>query len=94
MEDEAREALPKVLDAAGIGQCLLVGHSDGGSIAAVYAGMHDDPRILGIAIIAPHFFTDDVAITGIAEAKRLFETTDLRDKLKRLHGENVDCAFR
>ena len=94
LEEEAREALSKVLDAAGIGQCLLVGHSDGGSIAAVYAGMHDDPRILGIAIIAPHFFTEDVAITGIAEAKRLFETTDLRDKLKRLHGDNVDCAFR
>ena len=94
LHDEARDVLPAVLDAAGVRPCVLVGHSDGGSIAALYAGMHDDPRIKGIAVIAPHFFTEEVAVAGIAEAKRLFETTDLRDKLKRLHGDNVDCAFR
>jgi pimeloyl-ACP methyl ester carboxylesterase len=94
LHNEAQDVLPVILNAAGIGNCVLIGHSDGGSIAALYAGMTNDPRLKGIAVIAPHFFTEDVAITGIAEAKRLFETTDLRDKLKRLHGDNVDCAFR
>lgn len=92
--DEARDVLPGVLDANGLRRGVLIGHSDGGSIAGIYAGMHDDPRVAGIAMMAPHFFTEDVAITGIAEAKRLYETTDLREKLKRLHGDNVDCAFR
>jgi pimeloyl-ACP methyl ester carboxylesterase len=94
LHNEAQDVLPVILNAAGIGNCVLIGHSDGGSIAALYAGMTDDPRLRGIVVIAPHFFTEDVAITGIAEAKRLFETTDLREKLKRLHGDNVDCAFR
>jgi pimeloyl-ACP methyl ester carboxylesterase len=94
LEDEARDVLPHVLDAIGVRRCVLIGHSDGGSIAGIYGGMFDDPRIAGIAMMAPHFFTEDVAITGIAEAKGLYESTDLREKLKRLHGDNVDCAFR
>lgn len=94
LEDEARGPLPLALDAIGLRRGVLVGHSDGGTIAALYAGMHDDPRLAGIAVMAPHFFTEEVAIIGIAEAKRLYETGDLRDKLRRLHGDNVDCAFR
>ena len=94
LHDEARDILPSVLDEAGITDCVLIGHSDGGSIAALYAGVHTDPRVRGIALMAPHFFTEDEAIDGITEARRLNEESDLREKLARHHGDNVDCAFR
>jgi len=94
LHDEARDVLPAVLSAAGIGRSILVGHSDGGSIAALHAGMVDDPGRIGIVIMAPHFFTEDVAVDGIAAAKQMYDAGDLRAKLERHHGSNVDCAFR
>src|SRR5438445_11247781 len=64
MHEEAREVLPKVLDAIGFRRGLLVGHSDGASVAAIYAGSVQDHRVRGLTLIAPHFFTEDM---GIAE---------------------------
>jgi pimeloyl-ACP methyl ester carboxylesterase len=92
MHDEARDVLPKLLDAIGFQRGFLVGHSDGASIAAIYAGMHDDPRLDGIVLIAPHVFTEDMGIASIAAAKQAYEHGDLKRKLARWH-ENVDCAF-
>ena len=92
MHDEARETLSKILDAIGFRRGLLVGHSDGASIVAIYAGMYEDPRLDGIVLIAPHVFTEDMGIASIAEAKRAYEQGDLKRKLARWH-ENVDCAF-
>ena len=63
MHDEAREMLPRVLDAGGIGPCVLVGHSDGASIAAIHAGATPDPRVQGLVLIAPHFFVEDICVT-------------------------------
>jgi pimeloyl-ACP methyl ester carboxylesterase len=60
MEREARELLPSVLDAIGFQRGVLVGHSDGASIAALYAGGVQDHRIRGVALIAPHFITEDM----------------------------------
>ena len=92
MHDEAREVLPLVLDAMGFRRGLLVGHSDGASIAAIYAGSVQDHRVRGLALMAPHFFTEDMGIAEIARAKIAFETGPLRAKLARLHAD-PDNAF-
>jgi pimeloyl-ACP methyl ester carboxylesterase len=94
MHDEALETLPRVLDAIGIDQGILLGHSDGASIAAIYAGALDDPRVRGLVLLAPHFFTEDCGIQAIAEARERFENSDFRERLARHHGENTDVAFR
>ena len=93
MHDEAREMLPRLLDAIGFQRGLLLGHSDGASIAAIYAGTHQDHRVGGLVLIAPHFFTEDLGIAAIAEAQKAYETTDLRAKLARWH-KDVDNAFK
>jgi pimeloyl-ACP methyl ester carboxylesterase len=92
MHDEAREVLPRVLDAAGLRRCLLLGHSDGGSIAAIYAGSCQDFRVAGLALLAPHFFVEEVSLQAIAEAGRRWRTTDLRERLAR-HHRDPDAAF-
>lgn len=93
MHREASDVLPDLLDAIGFQSGVLVGHSDGASIAAIHAGDIADPRVRGLVLMAPHFFTEDEGIASIAETKVTFETTDLRERLKKYHGENVDCAF-
>jgi pimeloyl-ACP methyl ester carboxylesterase len=93
MHDEALRVLPAVLDQTGINKCILVGHSDGASIASIYAGSRQDFRIRGLVLMAPHFFVEEATIRAIAAAKRAFETTDLRARLEKYHGLNVDVAF-
>jgi len=93
MHDEARDTLAKLLGSIGFRRGLLVGHSDGASIAAIYAGTHQDHRVGGLVLIAPHFFTEDSGIASIAEAKKAYETGDLRQRLSRWHAD-VDNAFR
>src|SRR5262245_14350931 len=92
MHDEAIEVLPRVLDAIGFRRGLLVGHSDGASIAAIYAGSVQDHRVRGLALMAPHFFTEDMGIAEIARTKVEFESGSLRAKLARLHAD-PDNAF-
>ena len=93
MHDEARETLPRLLDAIGFQRGLLVGHSDGASIAAIYAGSMQDHRVGGLVLMAPHFIVEDVSVASIAGIRATYETTDLRAKLARWHA-NVDVAFR
>src|SRR5271169_2220796 len=64
MQDEARDVLPRLLAAIGFRRGLLLGHSDGASIAVIHAGSLQDHRVRGLILMAPHFFTED---TGIAE---------------------------
>jgi pimeloyl-ACP methyl ester carboxylesterase len=92
MHIEALDVLPKLLDAIGFRRGLLVGHSDGASIAAIYAGSHQDHRVQGIALIAPHFVVEDISVTSIAAIKTAYETTNLKEKLARWH-KDVDNAF-
>lgn len=92
MQREALDVLPKVLDAIGFKRGLLLGHSDGGSIATIYAGAHQDHRLQGIALIAPHFIVEDISVKSIAAIKTTYETTDLKPKLARWH-KDVDNAF-
>jgi pimeloyl-ACP methyl ester carboxylesterase len=93
MHDEARQSLPPLLDAIGFARGLLLGHSDGASIATIYAGLHQDHRVGGLVLLAPHFFTEDEGLASIAEAKINYETGDLRQRLVRWH-KDVDNAFR
>ncbi|HEV7601349.1 MAG TPA: alpha/beta hydrolase [Bradyrhizobium sp.] len=92
MHIEALEVLPKLLEMIGFRRGLLVGHSDGASIAAIYAGGVQDHRIRGLALIAPHFVVEDISVQSIAEIKTVYETTDLKSKLARWHND-VDNAF-
>ena len=93
MHVEALDVLPKLLDQIGFRRGLLLGHSDGASIAAIYAGGVADHRVRGVAMIAPHFIVEDVSVTSIAEIKGAYEAaTGLRAKLARWHSD-VDNAF-
>ena len=92
MSREALDVLPALLDAIGFQRGVLLGHSDGASIAAVHAGGSNDHRVRGVVLIAPHFVVEDVSVASIAEIRKTYETTDLRIKLARWH-QNVDNAF-
>jgi pimeloyl-ACP methyl ester carboxylesterase len=92
MHIEALDVLPKVLETIGFRRGLLLGHSDGASIAAIYAGSHQDHRVEGVALIAPHFIVEDISVASIAEIKAAYETTNLKEKLARWH-KDVDNAF-
>jgi pimeloyl-ACP methyl ester carboxylesterase len=87
MHTEAREVLPRVLDAFGFRHGLLVGHSDGGSIAAIFGGSVEDHRVRGLVLIAPHFIVEPVTRASIAEMRHAYETTELREKLTRWHAD-------
>ena len=93
MQDEARDVLPAVLDAAGIRRAVLVGHSDGASIALLHAGGRQDFRIAGLVLIAPHVVVEDVTVASIAKAREAYEAGGLRERLAR-HHRDVDNAFR
>jgi len=96
MTAQARDILPALLDALNIDmrqrqRMWLVGHSDGGSIALLYAALYPE-ALAGAVAIAPHVFVEDISVQSIAQTKQLYETTDLRGKLSRYHAD-VDSAF-
>ncbi len=93
MHEEAVDVLPRVLDAIGFRRGILLGHSDGASIAAIYSGSVQDHRIRGLVLIAPHFFTEEMGLAEIRRARAAFAAGPLREKLKRWHAD-VDYAFR
>lgn len=92
MTREAVDVLPEVLDAVGAGSVCLLGHSDGATISAIYAGTVSDSRVIGLILIAPHFFTEPEGLAEIAQAKKAYETTDLRQKMGKYHSD-PDNAF-
>jgi len=91
MHLEALETLPALLEELGVEEPVLVGHSDGGSIALIYAGTRD--KVRGAVVMAPHVFVEDLSVNSIAEAKVAFETTDLPQRLGRYHAD-VEKTFR
>jgi pimeloyl-ACP methyl ester carboxylesterase len=93
LNEEACEVLPRVLDAIGFRRGLLLGHSDGASIATIYAGSIQDHRVRGLVLIAPHFFTEEIGLTEIRRAGKSFASGALREKLEHWH-DDVDSAFR
>ncbi|HEU0031720.1 MAG TPA: alpha/beta hydrolase [Kofleriaceae bacterium] len=90
MHDEAAR-LPAVLAAAGIEDAVLIGHSDGASIAIIATG-RQLVRPCALVLIAPHVFVEDVSVESIARAADAYRTSDLRARLAR-HHVDVDGAF-
>lgn len=92
MHDEALTVLPELLAKLRVRDPVLVGHSDGASIALIHAGAnpHD---VCGVVAMAPHVMVEDLSIASIEAAKRAYDSTDLRERLARYHAD-VDSAFR
>jgi pimeloyl-ACP methyl ester carboxylesterase len=91
MHHEAEVVLPELLDKLGIANPIVLGHSDGGSIALIFAGKYPE-RTRGLILEAPHVFVEDLSVASIAAAKVAYETTNLRARLGCYH-QNVDATF-
>ena len=91
MHHEAQVVLPEILRKAGIERPLLLGHSDGASIAILYAGTFPESPA-GLILEAPHVFVEDITVSSIAQARVLYNETDLPQRLGRYHA-NVDSLF-
>jgi pimeloyl-ACP methyl ester carboxylesterase len=92
MHDEALIALPALLDSLGIHAPILVGHSDGASIALIHAASSGRP-VAGVVLMAPHVFVEAVTVKSIAKIAETYEVSDLRQRLSAYHA-HVDDAFR
>ncbi|MCI4666197.1 MAG: alpha/beta hydrolase [Neomegalonema sp.] len=93
MTREAVDTLPDVLNAVGADQYILLGHSDGATIAAEYAGRIEDHRVRGLILMAPHFFTEEMGLREISRATTIFETEQLKDRMAKYH-RDPEAAFR
>lgn len=92
MHQEGLQALPELLDKLEIENPILLGHSDGASIAIICAG--GTPRALtGLIVVAPHVMMEEASLVGIRAAKEMYATTDFKDRLGRYHA-HPDSAFR
>ena len=92
MHRQAHEVLPALLEALGIREPVWIyGHSDGGSIALLFAARFRE-RVAGLIVAAPHIFVEDLSVSSIAKTRLAYMETDLRDKLSRYH-DDVDSAF-
>jgi len=94
MEIEASRYLPEMVTGLDAENIFLLGHSDGASISAIYAADTPDPRVKGIILLAPHFFSEKISISAIKQARLAYVSGDLRQHLQLHHGDNVDCAFK
>ena len=92
MHREALDRLPRLLDACGVADPLLVGHSDGASIALIYAAAGLPAHAL--ALEAPHVFVEPLTVESIAATRERYATTDLAERMRRHHGEKTDATFR
>ncbi len=89
MHREALEVLPALLHAMAIERPLLVGHSDGGTIALIHASQH---TVAGCIVMAPHVMVEDISVQAITAARQAYEHGPLRQRLAPFHAD-VDCAF-
>jgi pimeloyl-ACP methyl ester carboxylesterase len=86
---EALDVLPQLLAKLGLDRPVLLGHSDGGSIALIHAAHH---AVAACIVMAPHVIVEEVSVRSIAQARDAYETGDLRERLRRYHAD-VDGAF-
>ena len=93
MHDEALRSLPELLRAAEVRDAVLVGHSDGASIALIHAGAGASVVVRALVLEAPHVFVEDLTVRSIAAAAESFTAGPLRRALERHHGANVETAF-
>lgn len=88
---EGQRVLPELLERLGLEQPILFGHSDGGSIALIYAGSYPQ-SVRALILEAPHVFVEPMTVAGVTQLKSVYEQTDLPRKLSRHHAQ-VDAAF-
>jgi pimeloyl-ACP methyl ester carboxylesterase len=98
LHDEAFDVLPAVLERFGLRDVVVFGHSDGASIAILYAGSGlpiRPPRrsVRALILEAPHVFVEPVCLEGMARIKAEYGTTRLKERLSRHHGDNTDALF-
>jgi pimeloyl-ACP methyl ester carboxylesterase len=91
MHHEGEVVLPELLDKLGIARPILLGHSDGGSIALIFAAKNPE-RPQALILEAPHVFVEDLSVSSITQAKENYQTTDFPQKLGRYHA-HVDATF-
>ena len=91
MHHEGEVVLPELLEKLPIERPILLGHSDSGSIALIFAGKHPD-AVRGLILEAPHVFVEDLSVASITEAKMNYQSTELPQKLARHHA-HVDATF-
>ncbi|HEY0383878.1 MAG TPA: alpha/beta hydrolase [Candidatus Elarobacter sp.] len=91
MHHEGEIVLPALLEQLGIERPILFGHSDGASIALIYAGAQPD-AVRALVLEAPHVFVEEVSVRSIAQAKTAYATTNLPAKLAR-HHTDADTTF-
>jgi pimeloyl-ACP methyl ester carboxylesterase len=87
--EEALQVLPELLDALGADQPVLVGHSDGASIALIHAGHHP---VAGLVLLAPHVVVEDVTVESIRATRTAYVEEGLRERMAR-HHDDPDAAF-
>ncbi|MCL7942398.1 alpha/beta hydrolase [Marinobacter sp. ATCH36] len=92
LEQEGRTWLPRLLDALEIDDVILVGHSDGGSIALITAAVLEK-RVKGLITMAAHTWADHLTLAGIRDMGRRYTEQGIREKLIRHHGERTDVLF-
>ena len=93
VHDEALGSLPEVLRELKVVDAILIGHSDGGSIALIFAA--EFPNLIrGLISEAAHVFVEEITLDGIRQAVEIYQTTDLKEKLARYHGDNTERIFR
>lgn len=91
MHHEGEVVLPELLEKVGVERPVLLGHSDGGSIALIFAGKYPD-AVAGLMLEAPHVFVEDLSIASISQAKVTYEATDFPQRLGKYHA-HVDGTF-
>ncbi len=84
MHLEAIEVLPALLDALALERPVLIGHSDGASISLIHEGARAG-ETSALVLLAPHVIVEDLSVAGIEQAKRVFESTDMADRLAKYH---------
>jgi len=92
IRQHAFSVLPRILDQIEFSRGVLLGHSDGASMATAYVGTANDPRVRGLVLMAPHFYVEEATLAEIRDARVSYQHRDLRQRLSRYH-TNVDAAF-
>lgn len=90
MEDEA-DMLNAILSELSIENPIIFGHSDGGSIALIFAGKYQKAK--AIITVGAHIFVEEITLEGIRVAEQAYKTTNLKEKLEKYHGDNTEALF-
>ena len=93
LRKESEIFLPGLLKSCDLKHAVLIGHSDGGTIALLTAAGNNS-RVRGVITEAAHIFVEEVTLTGIRNAIEAYETGDLKTRLARYHGESTETVFR